>query len=173
MKAITYKAMNADGTGWVFGTPILHNERNYILTGISEVNANQITVESCVEVIPESLKLIVIKDKQKSDMTIKNEKNIEEIISRVCAITGLSIDEIRSRSRKTELVSARQVIQWLICEDMARCKVYLDFTKIGMAVNKHRTSVYPSIRRVNDAIQTNDKFIVGILNAYNQHKQAA
>ena len=165
--------MNADGTGWVFGTPISLHGKNYIITGVRAKSDKLLWIDSCTQVIPESLKLIVIKDKQKIDMTIKNEKNIEEIISRVCAITGLSIEEIRSRSRKTELVSARQVIQWLICEDMARCKVYLDFTKIGMAVNKHRTSVYPSISRVNAAIQTNDKFIVGILNAYNQHKEAA
>ena len=165
--------MNADGSGWVFGVPVYDGAKCYMVSGVVECNYEYITIENWCRIDPETLKLIVIKDKQKSDMTIKNEKNIEEIISRVCAITGLSIDEIRSRSRKTELVSARQVIQWLICEDMARCKVYLDFTKIGMAVNKHRTSVYPSIRRVNDAIQTNDKFIVAILNAYNQHKQAS
>ena len=101
-------------------------------------------------------------------------ESADEIVNGVCEASGVTIEQIKSKSRKREIVIARQIIQWMIAEKYKESKVEINHKLIGEKVNRDRTGVYYSISQVEGAIKVRDRYVLDIINKYHgSRKQAA
>ena len=101
-------------------------------------------------------------------------ESADEIVNGVCEASGVTIEQIKSKSRKREIVIARQIIQFMIAEKYKESNVEINHKLIGEKVNRDRTGVYYSISQVEGAIKVRDRYVMDIINKYHgNRKQAA
>lgn len=72
------------------------------------------------------------------------------MIEKISLITGVSIPDIFSKSRKSEIVEARQLYCYLI-------RKHLSLHKIGKIININHATVVHSVNVINKLIEVNDK----------------
>lgn len=75
------------------------------------------------------------------------------IVHKIVEVTGISIDEITSRSRKSYIVLARMMLMALL-----RKKMYLSLVTIGKWFNRDHTTVIHAIQTIKDLIDTDENF---------------
>lgn len=97
----------------------------------------------------------------------------EEILDRVAQRTGIEREQILSKSRKRELVVARQITQWLIAMEYHKSKIPVNHNQIGQVINRDRTGVYHSITTIDNLIKVRDRYVLDILNKYHGYEQEA
>jgi chromosomal replication initiator protein len=117
---------------------VLDIEREYILELLSTLRNDSKSVGAKMDVIS------VIHDP-------KNEMTIERITGVVFGYLGISIDLLNSKSRKRELVQARQIAMYF-----ARLKTKYSLSVIGSEVgSKDHATVLAACDRVNELVETN------------------
>jgi len=82
-----------------------------------------------------------------------NEGRSLHIISTVCDVYNLSIDDLAMDSRKRELVQCRQLIMYLLSRFTK-----LTLKKIGSIFNRHYSTVIYAIGTMEDILSYNQKF---------------
>ena len=95
----------------------------------------------------------------------------EGLIEDICKRYGVSIDEIRSKTRKREVVEMRHLIHWILYR-LKLCGAYTDYTveKIGLRTLRHHATVLHSFNTINDwilyypKIRTRARYITGMAN---------
>ena len=89
---------------------------------------------------------------------------IEKIIQEVAEANGLTVEQLRSSSRKSGIIDVRQVAAYLAFMKIAnepRAAI-----RVGEAVNRERTTVLWSINRVAERIDIGDPITIKILRTY-------
>lgn len=90
----------------------------------------------------------------------------EKIIKKVAEANGLTVEQLRSSSRKSGVIDVRQVAAYLAFIQIAnepRAAI-----RVGEAVNRERTTVLWSINRVSERIDIGDLITLAILGNYNR-----
>ena len=90
----------------------------------------------------------------------------EQIIKKVAEANGLTVEQLRSSSRKSGVIDVRQVAAYLAFMQIAnepRAAI-----RVGEAVNRERTTVLWSIDRVTERIDIGDLITLAILGNYNK-----
>jgi chromosomal replication initiation ATPase DnaA len=86
---------------------------------------------------------------------------IERIIKKVAEANGLTVEQLRSSSRKSGIIDVRQVAAYLAFIQIAnepRAAI-----RVGEAVNRERTTVLWSINRVAERMKICDPFTIRVL----------
>lgn len=88
-----------------------------------------------------------------TNTVVKSKKrNVDNIISVVANTFGVSSDEIKSKSRKKEIIFPRQVAMYL-----SREMTELSFQKIGLYFgNKNHSTVMSSCEKISDLIKSDE-----------------
>ncbi|MBX3045108.1 MAG: hypothetical protein KIT33_15085 [Candidatus Kapabacteria bacterium] len=79
--------------------------------------------------------------------------NEYEIFSLISEVLGFKTDQIKSRSRKYDLVDARHITVYLL-----RNYTGLTLVEIGNMIKRHHTTVVNSIKKAKDYRKYNTKF---------------
>jgi len=90
------------------------------------------------------------------------ESEIESILERVAGITGVTIEEIKGRSRKRETVIARQFVVFKVKERFN----YMTWQDVGNVVGVHHTTAIHSYREVTDKLKVKDERMVFLRDNY-------
>lgn len=85
--------------------------------------------------------------------------NLDNILSRVCQATGVCRDEIISKTRKKEVIAAKQAYCYY-----ARKNTGYSFKKIGslLAKNYDHASVIHSVNKYANLLQVKDAYIIDL-----------
>ena len=86
----------------------------------------------------------------------------EQLIEQVCEANGLTVEQVRSKSRKWGVVEVRQVASYLAYKFIADQKCAS--TIVGNAVNRDRTSILYTVRMVDERIRCNDRITMEVIN---------
>ena len=80
----------------------------------------------------------------------------------------IPLRELKSRSRKAKLATARQVYWYYLYETGChRTKYGYTMSNIGKIFNRHNSTVTHGIKRVKDLMSLNDKYLNRFLEAIN------
>jgi chromosomal replication initiation ATPase DnaA len=92
-----------------------------------------------------AVKLKMKVEKLKSDT---NPKTLtpDALINRICAIQGVTIDQLRSRVRKREVVETRQCVSQILSDYFPK----FSQARIGMYTNKDHATVIHHMKSVRD-----------------------
>lgn len=114
---------------------------------------------------------LILKDENMK--TIEDPKSkAERIIKRVSKATGVTVEELKSKTRKRVILVPRQVAQYLIyCE----LKGKMTLKEMGGLFGKDHATIIHSYKEVKRGIETKDAFVMPIIEALklNQQKIAA
>lgn len=91
-----------------------------------------------------------------------------EILEKVSRVTGISIARIKSDTRKRKVVIARQFVMYQMRKELGEV---VPFKEIAMVFNKHHATVIHSCKSIKNGIETNDPFVMPILEAYEATNQ--
>lgn len=111
---------------------------------------------------------IINDEQQLSNFDMKQNK-MNEIIQRVSNASGIPVEKIKGKSRRREVVVARQITAYLIKSyfgELITWQAMSDF--MG---KDHATMIY-SVKTVSNGINTKDKLFLELLEQLNE-KQAA
>jgi chromosomal replication initiation ATPase DnaA len=93
-------------------------------------------------------------------------RDLEDILLAVCRASGVSKDLIRSRSRHSGIVAARQVYCWHARKTTTRPLKQIAQTA-GMT---NHATVLHAIRKVDDLLYIGDKLTVTLIEKLHQHE---
>ena len=93
---------------------------------------------------------------------------LDDILIAVCEATGIDEADIRSKRRRREFVTARQVYCYI-----ARKKTGISYCQIGEMLSDHEhkynhATVMHSIKQVEGFLSINDKMTVSLINEVNK-----
>jgi len=93
--------------------------------------------------------------KTKIDSFVYNAEHfIDKVIIEISKHSGLSVKEIKSKSRVREIVEWRHIACY-ICRENG----YGTFSKIGQVLGgKDHSTILSAVNKVSDLLQTNDKY---------------
>lgn len=98
------------------------------------------------------------------------KEQVEKIIREVCEAAEITIEQIKSKSRKREFVVPRQVACYLIKERLGE---EITLAKLGMFLSMHHATVIHSHKVVRHGIETGDRFIMRVIERLELDKIAA
>jgi chromosomal replication initiation ATPase DnaA len=84
----------------------------------------------------------------------------DKIISDVCEVAEITIDQLKSTKRNKEFVVARQLACYLIRE---KFKQDVTLLRIGKMMGLHHSTVIYSYRQVSQQIEMNDSLIMDLI----------
>ena len=105
-----------------------------------------------LEIYHSELRVLSYALRQKNQKVISIESFDQEYIDAVLAVFSLTLDELRSGSKKDEYVSARRLIFHHL-----RNKSRFTVKKIGEFFNKNHATVIHSLRKYSDLKESADK----------------
>jgi chromosomal replication initiator protein len=91
------------------------------------------------------------------------QNSVDEIIQRVSNFTGISIEEMKGRSRKRPIVIARQVAMYLIHQNHFDKGEGVTWKFIAECLGREHATAMWSISVVKNAIETGDKDVLKVL----------
>ena len=90
---------------------------------------------------------------------ISPELTPDLLLHRVYYVTGISVSDMKSKCRKREIVTARQVFFYLARETFPK----MGLKTLGAMLDKDHATVIHSSKAVKDLIEAKDKTILEIL----------
>lgn len=91
------------------------------------------------------------------------DNDMDTIIERVSDVTGIPVERMKKRTRKQEVVIARQVACYII-KDVHRDKVR--WHDISGKFNQDHSTAMHAVRTVTNMIKVNDKIVKKIIEMY-------
>lgn len=92
--------------------------------------------------------------------TINLYKNrMDSVATAVSFCSGFSISELKAKTKKWDVVSARNIFCY-ICKE----KKKVTLSAIGKYLNKDHTTIMHSVKQVKKLIESDDEIIVQLLN---------
>lgn len=85
----------------------------------------------------------------------------DKIISDVCKVAEIEVDELKSAKRNQEFVVARQLACYLLRE---KFKEEVTLLRIGKMIGLNHSTVIYSHKRVAQQIEMNDKLVMDLMN---------
>ena len=116
------------------------------LCAIKILSDKEITLETAANAIKD-----IIKEKTKANITV------EKILETVSKKYGISIDDLKSKSRVSNITNARQIAMYII-----RKKTDLSLPKTGKVFNRDHATVVSSVEKVEKEIKCNSLFEIEI-----------
>lgn len=89
---------------------------------------------------------------------------IEQAISKVCIANGLTVEDVRMKSRKSGIIEVRQVATYIAYRHNSTMPKIAE--RIGIFLGRQRTSTLWSINRVAERIEFEDKRTMNVLINY-------
>lgn len=128
-----------------------------------------ITLGMIAKLIIQDMKQSEVEPKIESMITDMNIE-IDNIIERVAFAAGVSVDEMKSNSRKREIAVARQVSIYMIRNQFSDL---MTWSRISALFNRdHTTGIY-AYNAIEDGIKVKDPLIRKILERYEQTETQA
>ena len=91
------------------------------------------------------------------------EISAQNIVEVVANYYNISVDELKTKSRKSEVILPRQICIYLI-----RRKTKLSYPQIAKYFNHHHTSIIYTFTTISNFLSINDKNIVNDVNNLNK-----
>jgi chromosomal replication initiator protein len=134
--------------------------------------------EQAVEILVNEYKEKLIEIISRQNKMIKPNPLIndamERIIEDVSLVTNISVQEIKARRRKTEILLARQLSMYMIYETIyKKIPESVSLQQIGSHMGKDHATVLHSVRVINDYIDTKNKYVMQILDVLNDESKIA
>jgi chromosomal replication initiation ATPase DnaA len=90
------------------------------------------------------------------------------IITDFCSITGLTMEQLSSKTRKREIAQLRQILIWIL--SCKKKQLNLSYTDIGDMFNRDHSTVIFCKNKMDGYIQVNDKVATLALDIYSKIK---
>ena len=134
--------------------------------------------EQAVEILVNEYKEKLIEIISRQNKMIKPNPLIndamERIIEDVALVTNISVQEIKARRRKTEILLARQLSMYMIYETIyKKIPESVSLQQIRSHMGKDHATVLHSVRVINDYIDTKNKHVMQILDVLNDENKIA
>ena len=91
------------------------------------------------------------------------DKRCNEIIAEVAEIAGITTEQLKSKSRKREIVIPRQVATFILYNKFNNKLYRMPLRKIGQLLNCHHSTVVHSKSEVLKHIEMGDDTVHGLL----------
>jgi len=89
-------------------------------------------------------------------------KEVDEFVERIANVRGYTIEDLKSKSRKREIVIVRQMVCYLTRKHFA--SRFLSFQRIGDRINRDHSSVIYSYREIENMLENKDKHVTDLFN---------
>ncbi len=83
------------------------------------------------------------------------------ILSRVCALTGVKLKDLKGKSRKTRFVRARKVY-FYVAKDLTDYSL----ARIGYEIFKAHTSVLHHLKKIDEGLEFDEKYQLSSMNRF-------
>lgn len=110
---------------------------------------------------------IDMKKKQRTErLRDTMQETINHIIERCALAGGVTVDEIKAKNRKREIVIARQLAAYKIRKRFGNL---VTWKRIASELNlKNHATVIHGFNAIESALQTNDQFVIPVMDRYNE-----
>jgi chromosomal replication initiation ATPase DnaA len=127
----------------------------------------------CTAIVVGNLTYLIITDNHKlNDMNNTSKtlqynqeqlnKDVDEFVERIANVRGYTTEDLKSKSRKREIVIVRQMVCYLTRKHFA--SRFLSFQRIGERVNRDHSSVIYSYREIENMLENKDKHVTDLFN---------
>ena len=131
----------------------------------------------CTSIVLGNITYLIITDNQKQhemERIITLDEQVDKFIEKIANVRGYTMDDMKSKNRKSELAIVRQMICYLTRRHFYHTNI--SYSNIGKRINRDHSTVYYSINEVEKMLEMNDKRMTALFNevmeAFNLGKAA-